>query len=113
MHIICWLAFHFTFIGNFPGALVGLDGALEAAMSRVVVEEIDHIVEIDEGIVNRHHIQQILLRGCAQHQAPDSAEAAKRYFAYKLLFKDDNIGIEVILEKRELTHWFPLSVFRP
>ncbi|GMT15539.1 hypothetical protein PFISCL1PPCAC_6836, partial [Pristionchus fissidentatus] len=52
-----------------------LDAALEAAVGRVVVEQVHHVVDVDEGVVDGHHLNGVLLHGGAQHQTADAAKS--------------------------------------
>ncbi|GMS86854.1 hypothetical protein PENTCL1PPCAC_9029 [Pristionchus entomophagus] len=51
------------------------DGALEAAVRRVVVEEVHHVVHVDEGVVDGDDLDRVLLDGGAQHETADAAKS--------------------------------------
>lgn len=53
-------------------AVLGLDGALEAAVGRVVLEHVDHVVEVDEGVVDRDDIEVTVLDGVAEDDTSDT-----------------------------------------
>ena len=55
-------------------AVLGFDGAVEAAVRRVVLEHVDHVVEGHEGVVDGDHVDALGERG-AEHDAPDATES--------------------------------------
>lgn len=55
-------------------AVLGLDLALEAAVGGVELEEVDHVVEADEGVIDGDDLGAAF-QGGAQHQTPDAAES--------------------------------------
>lgn len=50
------------------------NGALETTVSRVEFKQVNHVVDIDEGIVDGHH-GGALIDGGAEHQAADAAKS--------------------------------------
>ncbi|KAJ8548543.1 hypothetical protein ON010_g11132 [Phytophthora cinnamomi] len=55
--------------------LVVRDLAAEAAVHRVVLEHVLHVLGGDEGVVHGHHVDLGVLGGGAQHEAADAAES--------------------------------------
>lgn len=53
-------------------AVLGLDGALEAAVCGVVLCEVDHVVEVDEGVVDCDDLDLWLLQRRAEDDAANA-----------------------------------------
>ena len=52
--------------------------ALELAMHGVVLEHISHVLPLDKGIIDSHHLDIRAVKGGAQDQATDTTEACER-----------------------------------
>ena len=50
-----------------------LNGSAKAAVCRVILEHIDHVVEVYEGIVDSHHLDSHLY-SCSERQPTDPAK---------------------------------------
>lgn len=61
-------------------AIVGLDGSLELAVSGVVLEKVDHVLEVDEWVVDSNQFDGILLNDGTGDQATDAAESVDSDF---------------------------------
>jgi len=60
-------------------AVLGLDGAVESAVDGIVLEEVDHVVEIHEGVVDGHNLDVFVLGGGAEHQAANAAKSVNSH----------------------------------
>ena len=56
-----------------------MDAAFEFAVGGVVLEHIDHVSKIDEGIVHCNYLDDVLLHCRAQHQATNPSEPSIDY----------------------------------
>ncbi|ETM02348.1 hypothetical protein L917_01171, partial [Phytophthora nicotianae] len=56
-------------------AVLGLHGAVELAVGRVVLEQVRHVLQVHEGVVDGHHLGLGVLDGGAGHETADAAEA--------------------------------------
>ena len=55
--------------------VLGLDSAIEAAVDRVVLEQVRHVLEVHERIIDGNNLNAGVRGGGAAHEAPDAAEA--------------------------------------
>lgn len=62
-------------------AVLGLNLSLESAVGRVVLEHVDHVVETNEGIIDRHDRRSTLDRG-PQDETSDTPESVDSNFAH-------------------------------
>jgi len=60
--------------------VLGLDVALVAAVGRVVLEHVDHVVKGDEGIVDGNDLDVLLQKSCTQHETTDASETVDADF---------------------------------
>jgi len=56
-------------------SVLGFNGSLEASVGGVVLGEVHHVFEVDEGIVDGNHLDVISLKGGPEDEAPDSSES--------------------------------------
>ncbi|KAJ8531736.1 hypothetical protein ON010_g14226 [Phytophthora cinnamomi] len=56
-------------------AVLRLHGAVELAVRRVVLEQVRHVLQVHERVVDGHHLGLGVLDGGAAHEAADAAEA--------------------------------------
>ena len=57
-------------------AVLGLDIAGKHSMRGIVLEHVDHVVEVDEGVIDADHVHALLQTG-PQDNAPDPAETER------------------------------------
>lgn len=74
-------------IGDHKLAIFSLDGALETAVSRVVLEQVDHVFEIDERIIDSDNVNSALFNSCACNQTSDTSESENWRLSKRLLPK--------------------------
>ncbi|KAI8439274.1 hypothetical protein MSG28_013111 [Choristoneura fumiferana] len=84
---------------------LSLNGALEASMSGVVFEQVDHVVQADEGVVDGDH-RRALLDGRAEDQATDAAKSVDTDLRHVAAINDPAIELPYIcyLIKFDSTH---------
>jgi hypothetical protein len=57
--------------------ILGLDSAIEFAVGRVILEHVDHVVEVNEGVVGANNLHFAMWRadGSPVNQMPNSAKS--------------------------------------
>ena len=61
-------------------AVLRADLARKAAVNRIVLQHVDHVIEIDEGIVDADDLNVLVFEGRAEDQTSDSAESVDTDF---------------------------------
>ena len=59
-------------------AILGGDVLLESSVSRVVLEHVDHVLKVDEGVVDGNHLRILVQDGITEDNATDTAETAHK-----------------------------------
>lgn len=54
--------------------ILSLDGAVELAMGGIILEHVDHIVEVSEGVINGNNIHYARVKSSSSDQAPNIAK---------------------------------------
>nr|KAF6387325.1 hypothetical protein mMyoMyo1_007834 [Myotis myotis] len=55
--------------------VLSLDCAFELAMSRILLEHVDHVVEVNEGVIDGDNIHFARVQSCPGDQAPNAAKS--------------------------------------
>ena len=62
-------------------ATLSLDLTVETSVGGVILEHVDHVVQVDEGVVDGNNLNSLLGVECSTgHQTPDTAESIDTYF---------------------------------
>jgi len=61
-------------------AIPGLNSSLEAAVDGVILEHVDHIFQVDKGVINSHNRDTIVEERIAQNDTADTTETVDSDF---------------------------------
>jgi len=50
------------------------DRSVKVSVRRVVLEHVDHVLQVDEGVVDRHHVHIVTFQRRPGHQSADAPE---------------------------------------
>jgi hypothetical protein len=67
----------FSLMASFP--ILSLDCAVEFAMGGIILEHVDHVVEVNEGVVNGNNLHFAMWRadGSPGNRAPNTAKSVQ------------------------------------
>jgi hypothetical protein len=57
------------------GALLGIHGAGELAVNRVILEHVSHVLGVHEGVVQSDDLNIVMSQGSAESETADAAKA--------------------------------------
>ena len=96
--------------------ILSLDCAFELAVSRIILEHVDHVVEVNESVTDGDNIHFARVKGSPGDQVPNTAKSLHsglhhRVSGLRLLALCRKTQLSV--EQEEQRAWFPISFILP